>query len=227
MDEIRKHFEAEAAIFDDNIVRLIPGYREMVDVLVSALPFPDGSAPRILDLGCGTGTVARAVLERWPAAELTCLDVAEKMLDMARLKLAQFGKTEYVAADFSGWTPSGSYDAVVSSLALHHLRDDETKRGFFRKLFAMLGSGGVFLNADVVLSGNPEFQALYIRKWREFMLKTVSAEDVDGIWFPSYEHEDRPAVLADQLVWLREIGFCSVDVLWKYYNFAVYGGKKT
>ena len=226
MADIKGHFEEEAAIFDGNIVRLIPGYREMVGALVSALPFPDGAAPRVLDLGCGTGTVARAILERWPEAELICLDMAENMLEMARLKLARFDKTEYIAADFSGWEGKGPYDAVVSSLALHHLEDDGKKRVFFRKVFAMLGSGGVFLNADVVLSGDPGFQSLYLRKWREFMLQTVSVEDVDGIWFPSYLREDRPAVLFDQLGWLMDSGFATVDVLWKRYNFAVYGGKK-
>jgi hypothetical protein len=34
------------------------------------------------------------------------------------------------------------------------------------------------------------------------------------------------AKLIDQLKWLAEIGFDDVDVLWKQYNFAVYGGAK-
>lgn len=40
------------------------------------------------------------------------------------------------------------------------------------------------------------------------------------------EEEDRPAKLIEQLNWLAEIGFTDVDVIWKYYNFAVYGGLK-
>ena len=35
-----------------------------------------------------------------------------------------------------------------------------------------------------------------------------------------------PAPLMAQLRWLAEIGFSNVDVIWKYYNFAVYGGAK-
>ncbi len=226
MEDIRSHFEAEAEIYDGNIVRLIPGYREMVGALVSALPFEDGAAPRVLDLGCGTGTVARAVLERWPEAELTCLDMSERMLEMARVKLERFRKTRYVAADFSVWDGEGPYDAVVSSLALHHLPDDGAKRSFFSKVHALLSPGGAFFNADVVLSGDPGIQARYLERWRAFMLESVSRADVDGIWFPSYEREDRPAILLDQLGWLDEAGFDPVDVVWKRYNFAVYGGKK-
>jgi tRNA (cmo5U34)-methyltransferase len=42
----------------------------------------------------------------------------------------------------------------------------------------------------------------------------------------NYREEDRPARFVDQLNRLRDIGFNGVDVIWKYYNFAVYGGVK-
>ena len=54
----------------------------------------------------------------------------------------------------------------------------------------------------------------------------LSPEEIDGKWIPKYHTEDRPAKLIDQLAWMLEIGFAAVDVVWKYYNFAVYGGVK-
>jgi tRNA (cmo5U34)-methyltransferase len=30
----------------------------------------------------------------------------------------------------------------------------------------------------------------------------------------------------DQLAWLKDLGFSEIDVIWKYYNFAVNGGRK-
>jgi tRNA (cmo5U34)-methyltransferase len=54
----------------------------------------------------------------------------------------------------------------------------------------------------------------------------VSQEEIEGKWIPKYEAEDRPAKLADQLAWLKEIGFSDVDVIWTQYNFAVCGGSK-
>jgi tRNA (cmo5U34)-methyltransferase len=226
MADIRKHFEAEAAIYDANIVRLIPHYGEMLDALVSALPFGLGSSPRVLDLGSGTGTLSARILERYPEAEVVCLDMAAGMLSMAQAKLASSRKVSFVQADFSSWEGEGKFDAVVSSLALHHLIDDGAKRVFFAKVKDLLAPGGSFVTADVVLSSDPDLQGMYLKKWRDYMLKAVSASDVDDIWFPSYEREDRPAVLADQLGWLADTGFQAVDVIWKWYNFAVYGGKR-
>jgi tRNA (cmo5U34)-methyltransferase len=58
------------------------------------------------------------------------------------------------------------------------------------------------------------------------MNKIVSKDEILNYWIPKYKEEDRPAKLMDQLKWLEDIGFKSVDVIWKYYNFSVYGGIK-
>lgn len=52
-------------------------------------------------------------------------------------------------------------------------------------------------------------------------------DDINNNWLVKYRNEDKPARLLDQIKWLEEIGFSDVDILWKYYNFAVYGGLKT
>jgi len=62
MDTIRKHFEEEAREFDRIIVTLIPEYSRMVETLVAAIPFNHSMPVRVIDLGCGTGTVAGCIL---------------------------------------------------------------------------------------------------------------------------------------------------------------------
>jgi tRNA (cmo5U34)-methyltransferase len=65
-----------------------------------------------------------------------------------------------------------------------------------------------------------------MHQWRAFMRHTISDEEIEEKWIAKYHAEDHPAKLVDQLAWLTEIGFADVDVLWKHYNFAVYGGVK-
>jgi tRNA (cmo5U34)-methyltransferase len=226
MDKIKQHFEEEAREFDRIIVSLIPEYARMVETLVSALPFDQSSPIRMIDLGCGTGTVAASVLTAFPKAQITCLDLAENMLEMARTKLAGHAQVRYVLGDFATFHFDAPYDAVVSSLALHHLVTDADKKSFYRRIYGALAPGGVFYNADVVLGSSDFLQGIYMQKWREFMRRSVSEQEVEEKWIPKYEAEDRPAKLVDQMEWLAEIGFAGVDVLWKCYNFAVYGGVK-
>ena len=225
MDAIHEHFAVEAPDFDRLITALIPGYGEMVQALVRVLPFEASTPIRVLDLGCGTATVTQAVLAAFPTARVTCVDLAAPMIARARAKLAGFDRVEYVIGDFSPLDLPGPYDAVVSSLALHHLNSDDEKRACYARIYNGLTPGGVFYNADVVLGASAVLQRESLAQWRVFMQRSVSEEDIDGTWMPRYEAEDRPAPLLDQLAWLTTIGFREVDVVWKYYNFAVYGGR--
>ena len=226
MDIVKQHFEEEAAEFDQLILRIIPYYAEMIKALLAAIPFDRSSHIEVIDLGCGTGTIARCIQQAFPQARITCLDLAENMIEMARLKVGEFPDTRFQVGDFRDYSFDTAYDVVVSSLALHHLVMDEEKMGFYRKIYAALRTQGVFYNADVILGSSQHLQAAYLEKWREFMKKQVSEEEIDQKWLPKYYGEDRPARLIDQIDWLTGIGFVEVDIIWKYYNYAVYGGRK-
>lgn len=222
-EQVREHFQGEAGIFDSLILKLIPRYIEMIGAMVGALPFERAQRLRVLDLGCGTGTVGRAVLECFPEARVTCLDVAPAMLEAARIKLGARGEA-FLCADLHDGIPAGPFDAILSSLALHHLETDEEKRECFARIREAMAPGGVFWNADVVLGGTQALTDFYVERWADFMEGHVGAEEVHGRWLPTHRREDHPAQLVAQLRWLEELGFAGVDVLWKHLNFAVYGG---
>jgi tRNA (cmo5U34)-methyltransferase len=220
------HFDGEAPVFDELILKLIPGYREMLEALVGTLPFAPDAAIRVIDLGCGTGTVARCVSLGYPRARITCMDVAANMVTAARAKLAGHPALAFVVADFAAAELGGPYDAVVSSLALHHIESEADKRAMYRRIHAALAPGGVFVNADVVLGGDDRLSARYVARWAEWMAGNVGWDEVRSTWLPSYEAEDRPARLVDHLDWLRSAGFAGVDVAWKRDNFAVFCGAR-
>ena len=223
---IKKHFEEEAKEFDEIILRLVPFYEEMINALVLAIPFEKSNPIKVIDIGCGTGTIARKIKEKFPNSIITCLDFAENMIEMARIKMQEYEDITYVVDDFCDFKFDRKYDVVVSSLALHHLATDEDKKQFYTKVFDNLCKGGVFYNADVVLGSNEYLDEVYMSKWKEFMSQNVSLEEIENKWIPKYKEEDRPAKLTDHLKWLEDIGFSEVDVIWKYYKGAVYGGKK-
>jgi tRNA (cmo5U34)-methyltransferase len=224
VDKIKQHFEAEARDFDRIILTLIPDYPGMVKALVEALPFERALSIKVIDLGCGTGTVAQGVLDAFPNAQVTCLDLAENMIAMAQSKLARYSGVRFVVGDFT--TFDGEYDVVIFSLALHHLATDQDKQNFYRVIFGKLSAGGAFYNGDVVLASGNVLQAKYMEQWRGFMRHNISEQEIEDTWIAKYQAEDHPARLADQLAWLTEIGFADVDVVWKHCNFAVYGGVK-
>jgi tRNA (cmo5U34)-methyltransferase len=225
METVKKHFESEAKEFDEIILRLIPHYEEMIDGMVASIPTKKSNI-NVIDLGCGTGTITKKIKIKYPAASITCLDLAENMIEMSKLKLAAYSDIRFQVGDFSNYEFDDTYDVIVSSLALHHLITDEDKIEFYRKIYKSLRPKGVFFNADVILGSSEQVQESYMEKWKSFMKKHVSEEEIENRWLPQYREEDRPAKLMAQMAWLKDIGFIQTDVIWKYYNFAVYGGFK-
>ncbi|MDL2238008.1 class I SAM-dependent methyltransferase [Christensenellaceae bacterium OttesenSCG-928-K19] len=221
---VKKHFEEEAREYDDIILRLIPNYRQMVDVLVSLLHYEESQDFHVIDLGCGTGTISKAVKDKFSNIHLTCVDIAENMLDIASVKNGS--ATKLIQADFNTFVFPEKYDVVVSSLALHHLETESDKLKFYKAIFDAMNPGGIFINIDVVQSDDPELQEIYLQKWKDYMLTNTSQAEVEGKWLPNYYAEDRPISLIKHLDMLREVGFSVVDVAYKYYNYAVYTAKK-
>ncbi|MFA5251681.1 MAG: class I SAM-dependent methyltransferase [Phycisphaerae bacterium] len=225
MDKVKKHFEEAAGVFDERVLKTVPFYRDMIDALVLAMPFDNDGRIRVVDLGCGTGTIAKRIKESYPKAAITCVDFAENMIKIAQSKLGALDDISYVMSDCLNFDFSAGYDAVVSSLTLHHIRDEDVKKKFFRKVFGGLKNKGVFYLADLVLGSNDYLQKLNMKKWGDFQLQHCSPDETRERE-KRYSEEDRPFELMDEIEWLKDAGFREVDVIWKYYHFAVYGGRK-
>ena len=114
---------------------------------------------------------------------------------------------------------------MATSLALHHIEPDKRKFSFYKKLFKWLKKDGVLINADVILATNKKTQQIYLNKWEEYILRSFNQKQVQQN-YERYLREDRPAILMTEIEWLKEVGFKNVDIYWKYFNFAVYGGTK-
>lgn len=226
MENVKEHFEEEAKEFDKTILKLIPMYSEMINSMISAIPFEISDKFKVLDLGCGTGNVTKAVKERFPMSKISCIDIAENMIQMAKIKLEGYSDIEYYTEDFSEFNFEGAYDVVVSSLALHHIRTDEDKKKFYSRIYDVLKPGGLFLNSDSVLGSNESLNMIYRKKWIDFMLQNVPEEEIKEKWLPTEMEEDFPAPLTNHLKWLGETRFESIDVVWKYYGYAVYCGTR-
>ncbi len=109
---------------------------------------------RVLDLGCGTATLAILIKKSHPDAEVTGLDGDPKILGMARSKVEKEGLEITLDEGMAFELPyhDGTFDRVVSSLVFHHLTG-ENKARTFREIFRVLKHGGELHAADI---GKPQ-----------------------------------------------------------------------
>ena len=224
MEKVKHHFESEAEEYDKIILELIPYYTGMVDALVSSIPFDSEQKLRVIDLGCGTGKISKEISKKFPNAEFTCVDIAQNMLNIAESGLKE--KAEYLNADFNNLIFNGKYDLAVSSLALHHLSDEKDVFDFYGKIYDSLNDDGLFINADVVLGSTKTLQEMFIKKWVAYMNRSVTMDEINNKWLSAYYQEDRPIPLMKHLEFLNKRNFKNIDIIWKYFNYAVYIGEK-
>ena len=190
-----------------NIAANIP-HREVGESLLLER-LPEGPI-RVLDLGCGDGHLLSLVLATRPSVTGMAVDVSPAMLERARERFASVSEIDVVEHDLalplpSGW---GSFDAIVSSFAIHHL-SHERKRDLYGDVFERLRPGGIFCNLEHVASPNAQLH-------ERFLQALGSEEDETNMLLN----------LETQLRWLRELGFVEVDCDWKWRELALLAGRK-
>jgi ubiquinone/menaquinone biosynthesis C-methylase UbiE len=153
-------FPALTRIYDP-VVALTTREGRFKEMLVEqAAPAP---GQRILDLGCGTGTLAIQVKRREPAAEVVGLDADPEMLERGRSKASQAGVELQLDEGYSTELPyeDGSFDRVLSTLFFHHL-DPEPKRQTAREITRVLKRGGELHVADWGAPSDPVMAAAFL-----------------------------------------------------------------
>ena len=133
--------------FYDPLVRLLTPAPRVWDTLVVAAGIRGGHL--VLDLGCGPANLTIRVKELYPAAKVTGCDVDDRILQVARSKVAKTGLDVSLVRAVAGHLPlsDSSIDRVLTSLMLHHL-DAESKRTTLADCLRILKPSGGILVAD-------------------------------------------------------------------------------
>ena len=131
----------------DALIRWTCAESEFREVMVRALA--DHPFSRVIDVGCGTGSLLMALHRRFPTAHLTGLDADEGALRLAAGKLSSAGaEADLRPADARHLPfPDDSADAITSSLFFNHL-NDETKVTVLREIRRCLSPRGLVVVAD-------------------------------------------------------------------------------
>ena len=187
----------------------LPHQKEIERVLLEQIPC---KINRVLDLGTGDGRLLALVKTKNPEAKGIGLDYSEPMLQLARKRFRKDKTVQFVNHDLNfPLIKMGSFDLVISGLAIHHLTH-ERKKQRYKEIFDILDSEGMFFNLDQVASAS---RALH-QKFLNLVGWTKESDD----------HAKRLLDVETQLRWLREIGFCDVDCYWKWLEVALLIGVK-
>ena len=232
--------EDNSQTFIDRGRYFVPERETQIQIVCDLIP-AQAQPLQVLELCCGEGLLAQAILDRFPASYVHGLDGSPTMRDTARARLAAYGD-RFTAAAFDlaapNWRqpPAWPMQAVVSSLAIHHL-DGPQKQALYADVYRLLAPGGVLVIADLIQPADARGLAVAAQGWDAAVRERAQQLDGDTHAFALFAEDqwniyhypdptDIPSGVFEHLQWLARAGFAGVDVYWLRAGHAIYGGQK-
>jgi SAM-dependent methyltransferase len=229
------------ARWDAQQQRHIPDREERFSAIVDAVSAFAGSEPRVLDLGCGPGSLSRRIIDRLPGASVVAIDADPLLLAIGRGALGDGDRVQFVDADLrrdwiSALPSPGPYDAAVSTTALHWLGLEQLV-SLYQSLARALRPGAVFLDGDrldfnhdqaAIAAGArevrpewpdaPEDAEDYDAWWEAVVAEPALAHEVaerERRWH-AHPHEDEAHSYEFHQTALFAAGFVEVGTIWQH-----------
>lgn len=194
----------------------------------------EGAPPVVVELGCGPGTLADQLAERFPNVDVIGVDADGVLLALGRSVAGARVRLIEAQVGRDGWEHAlgeiGPVLAVVASAVLHYPSPEELQV-IYRQVHTLLAPGGLLVNADQFLDSQPRVADLQ-RRVAQVATDVGASLDWDDWWAelrrvlgPEGSDEVLPVgpelggenglSVADHEAMLRSVGFGEVGVVWR------------
>jgi ubiquinone/menaquinone biosynthesis C-methylase UbiE len=218
---VGSHLGIQLRDYDARILTFIPHYDAMLAAAAAALVPLVRRAPRVVDLGIGSGALSERVAAALSHPRIVGIDEDEGMLALARRRLG--AAVRLFHGDFQR-TALPVCDAITASFALHHVPTHRRKARLYSRCHAALRSRGTLVTADCFPASDSRLRKAGRQRWLEHLERSYARAEADRL-LRAWAHEDHYFVLDDELRLLRNAGFAA-EVVWRHDAFAVLAASK-
>ena len=128
-----------------------PGRASILRAFVSELHDLAANEFHVLELGSGPGFLAALLLEAFPSMRLTLLDFSYAMHDLARARIGETNRVQFVERSFKepNWGDGlGPFNAIITNQAVHELRHKRYAQALHSQARKLLRPGAPYLVCD-------------------------------------------------------------------------------
>jgi len=219
LEKITERFDSVAKKYDEERRFFIPCFDDFygmsTDLLSQMVPNPKS----VLDLGAGTGLLTKYLLDKYPLANFTLVDIAAQMLEMARKRFEGLSNFQFQISNYSEQMPDGDFDLISSALSIHHISDVQ-KYKLYSMIYEKLPENGCFINLDQFNATSAQMNSHFVRYWHNFIDGHIPDHKERELYLKRREL-DQEDTIEGTIQKLRSIGFKQVDCIYQYIKFGV------
>lgn len=229
-EKLQKQFEFDesvASVFDDMIDRSVPFYKEQISLIAhfASLALSDGG--RVYDLGSSTGNVLFELSKLTPAhTELIGLDSSLAMVERSKLKAKAYGASNiaFLHSDFL------EYDflpceVMIAGWTMQFVRPLMREK-MIQRIYSSLKNEGIFLMSEKMVSADRVFDRLMIERYYQYKSTQGYSQLEINQKREALENVLVPYTQEENFAMLKNAGFKSVEILFKWVNFALLIARK-
>lgn len=207
-----------AAVFDDMANRSIPYYRDNIHLISHILQSKKINS--LCDIGCSTGNLLLELSRNLRDVRLSGIDNSSSMLDIAKAKAKAYGANIcFIQADILDF--DFDFDVVISNYTLQFVRPIN-RENLLSKIYNSLPKNGIFILSEKLVSSNKWLDKELIDIYHNFKKEqgysnteiSKKREALENILIP-YTQEENIALL-------KKVGFESVEMIFRFANFATF-----
>lgn len=203
------------AEYDKQIKRILPFYEEMIQQIVDIVKVLDLKPLKWLDVGCGTGKMARTALDYFNTQKMVCIDVDKEMIGRAE-RFCDNGKVEFLQCDVRELPYQKMFD-IVTAVQVNHYFKKEERITAIKNCYDALEENGVYISFENFAPDSEEGTRLYLERWKQFQIANGKTEKEADLHIKRYGQSYFPISILESVGLLTECGFRMVEILWVSY----------
>ena len=205
----------DVAEYDRQIKRTLPFYEEMFQQAVDIVRILNLQSLRWLDVGCGTGKMARTALDNFDIQKMVCIDVEKEMLEKAE-NFCDNEKVEFLQCDIRELPYEEIFDIVTAVQVNHYFKKDE-RVAAIKKCYDALAENGIYISFENFAPDSEEGARLYLERWKQFQIANGKSKEEADLHMERYGRDYFPVTISESIELLKECGFRMVEILWVSY----------
>jgi tRNA (cmo5U34)-methyltransferase len=203
--------------YDLEIGKTIPYYTSIHDETINFIRAYNHNPASWLDTGCGTGTFASKVSEKFQLSELVLADPSAEMIKIAESKLSKNQAVRFINSDTISLNLENNHFQVITAIQSHHYLQLADREYSTKRCFDLLQSGGIFITFENTRPLTDSSTEIIKNYWRQFQSEQGKTTDQVKMHIDRFDTEYFPITVDQHINLYTRIGFKVVDIFWKSY----------